>query len=210
LIRIEGAAMITIRKEMPAPQLDKDEFKRRYRERFYDPAFDSMQIEIDRLAEIAWNGYENSRKSPRTERAGEGFADPDYQLAIEWRETSRRVADAQRRQHDPSSPPCILLINGATRSEHTCPGESSKTWRLVAIAREIFAREGDIEIQLLDLSRLASEYGRVIYPCKTCVSTAMHPTSAAVPARYPISWGEGGSPEIRGSTPCKGSCVNTT
>jgi multimeric flavodoxin WrbA len=165
--------MTTIRKEMPAPQLDKDEFKRRYRERFYDPAFDSMQIEIDRLAEIAWDGYENSRKSPHTERAGEGFADPDYQLAIEWRETSRRVADAQRRQHDPSSPPCILLINGATRSEHTCPGESSKTWRLVAIAREIFAREGDIEIQLLDLSRLASEYGRVIYPCKTCVSTAM-------------------------------------
>src|SRR5262249_32895564 len=90
---VEGAAMRTIRKEMPAPQLDKDEFKRRYRERFYDPAFDSMQIEIDRLAEIAWDGYENSRKSPRTERAGEGFADPDYQLAIEWRETSRRVAD---------------------------------------------------------------------------------------------------------------------
>src|SRR5262249_61530488 len=117
-----------------APQLDKEEFKRRYRERFYDPAFDSMQIEIDRLAEIAWDGYTNSRKSPRTERAGDGFADPDYQIAIEWRETSRRVADAQRRQCDPNSPPCILLINGATRSEHTCPGETSKTWRLVAIA----------------------------------------------------------------------------
>ena len=26
---------------------------------------------------------------------------------------------------------------------------------------------------MLDLSRLASEYGRVIYPCKACVSTAM-------------------------------------
>jgi hypothetical protein len=98
LIRIEGAAMTTIRKEMPAPELDKDEFKRRYRERFYDPAFDSMQIEIDRLAEIAWGGYENSRKSPRTERAGEGFADPDYQLAIEWRETSRRAAATTRSQ----------------------------------------------------------------------------------------------------------------
>src|SRR5262245_640688 len=161
--------MITIRKEMPAPQLDKDEFKRRYRERFYDPAFDSMQIEIDRLAEIAWDGYENSRKSPRTERAGEGFADPDYQLAIEWRETSRRVADAQRRQHDPSSPPCIRLITAAPGSGNPGPGESSKTGGLGAIAREIFARGADIEIRLLDLSQLASEYGRVIYPCKTCV-----------------------------------------
>ena len=26
---------------------------------------------------------------------------------------------------------------------------------------------------MLDLSRLTSEYGRIIYPCKTCVSTAM-------------------------------------
>src|SRR5215472_8065645 len=155
------------------PQLDKAEFKRRYRARFYDPAFESMQVEIDRLADIAWGAYEDGRKSPRTQPAGEGFADPDYQLSIEWRETSQRVADAQRRQSDPSVAPNILLINGATRSEHTCPGESSKTWRLVSLAREVFARERDIEIQLLDLSRLASEYGRVIYPCKTCVSTAM-------------------------------------
>jgi multimeric flavodoxin WrbA len=165
--------MTTIRREMPAPQLDKAEFKRRYRARFYDPAFESMQVEIDRLADIAWGAYEDGRKSPRTQPAGTGFADPDYQLSIEWRETSQRVADAQRRQSDASAAPNILLINGATRSEHTCPGESSKTWRLVSIAREIFARERDIEIQLLDLSRLASEYGRVIYPCKTCVSTAM-------------------------------------
>jgi multimeric flavodoxin WrbA len=28
-------------------------------------------------------------------------------------------------------------------------------------------------VDLLDLSRLTSEYGRVIYPCKACVSTAM-------------------------------------
>jgi multimeric flavodoxin WrbA len=28
-------------------------------------------------------------------------------------------------------------------------------------------------VDLLDLSRLASEYGRIIYPCKACVSTAM-------------------------------------
>ena len=165
--------MTTVRREMPAPQLDKAEFKRRYRARFYDPAFESMQVEIDRLADIAWGAYEDGRKSPRTQPAGAGFADPGYQLSIEWRETSQRVADAQRRQSDPSAAPNILLINGATRSEHTCPGESSKTWRLVSIARQIFARERDIEIQLLDLSRLASEYGRMIYPCKTCVSTAM-------------------------------------
>ena len=62
--------MTTIRREMPAPQLDKAEFKRRYRARFYDPAFESMQVEIDRLADIAWGAYEDGRKSPRTQPAG--------------------------------------------------------------------------------------------------------------------------------------------
>ena len=32
---------------------------------------------------------------------------------------------------------------------------------------------GNFEVDLLDLSTLASEYGRVIFPCKACVSTAM-------------------------------------
>jgi hypothetical protein len=50
--------MTTIRREMPDPQLDKTEFKRRYRARFYDPAFAPMQAEIERLAEIAWDAYE--------------------------------------------------------------------------------------------------------------------------------------------------------
>ncbi len=165
--------MVNIRKEMPDVQLTKEQFKQRFRQRFADPAFAPMQAEIDRLADIAWGGYDDYRKAPRTRRAGPGFADPDYQLSVDWIEASRRVQDADRRQKDPSAPPRILLINGATRSEHTCPGESSKTWRLAMIACEVFARERDFEIEVLDLSRLASEYGRMIYPCKTCVSTAM-------------------------------------
>ena len=165
--------MPDIRREMPDVSLTKDEFKRRFRQRFYDPAFVPLQDEIERLADVAWSAYDSYRKAPRTERAGPGFADPDYELSIEWRAASQSVLDAEQRQKDPSSPPRILLINGATRSEHTCPGETSKTWRLVMIAHEMFAHEGDFEIEVLDLSRLASEYGRTIHPCKTCVSTAM-------------------------------------
>jgi multimeric flavodoxin WrbA len=165
--------MSDIRKEMPDVSLTEDEFKRRFRQRFYDPAFAPLQTEIEHLAKVAWDAYEDSRKAPRTEKAGPGFADPDYDLSIEWRAASERIKDAERRQKDPSSPPRILLINGSTRSEHTCPGESSKTWRLAMIAREVFAREKDFEVEILDLSRVASEYGRTIFPCKTCVSTAM-------------------------------------
>src|SRR5262249_23189567 len=62
-------------------------------------------------------------------------------------------------------------------SEHTCPGEMSKSWRLVEIARDaLMERAGEGEqgaaVEILDLSRLASEYGRTIHPCKACFSTA--------------------------------------
>jgi len=162
-----------VRKGMPSPQLDRDEFKQRFLQRFFDPAFETVKDELDRIAEIAWDGYHNGRKAPRTVKAGPAFADPSYDLSIEWLEAHRAIQAAQRRHDDPSALPRILIINGATRSEHTCPGEMSKTWRIVTLARDIIETSGGTECEVLDLSRLASEYGRKIYPCKTCVSTAM-------------------------------------
>jgi multimeric flavodoxin WrbA len=49
----------------------------------------------------------------------------------------------------------------------------SKTFRLATAARETFAAIGGCDIDFLDLSVLTSEYGRTIFPCKACVSTAM-------------------------------------
>ena len=49
----------------------------------------------------------------------------------------------------------------------------SKTFRLVSIAKQVISAAKGFDVDLLDLSRLASEYGRLIYPCKSCVSTAM-------------------------------------
>ena len=40
-------------------------------------------------------------------------------------------------------------------------------------AEKIFAETEGFKVDLLDLSVLTAEYGRVIYPCKACVSTAM-------------------------------------
>ncbi len=166
-------ADIEIRKGMPSARLGKDEFARRFRARFYDPAFEAHAAEIDRLLAVAWDAYSNSRKSPRTHPAGPGFADPSYALSDEWRAASIAIQAAERQQKDSASAPSVLLINGAARNEHTCPGEMSKSYRLAMLAREVFEREGDIDIEFLDLSRTTSEYDRVIYPCKTCVSTAM-------------------------------------
>jgi multimeric flavodoxin WrbA len=165
--------MPEIRKGMPDVQLTREEFSHRFRQRFVDPAFESLKDALDRVTDAAWNAYDGYRKAPHTRKAGHGYADPDYDLSVDWIEASQRIQEAERRQQDPSSPPRILLINGAARSDHTCPGEISKTFRLATIAREIFDGEQNLDVEFLDLSRLTSEYGRMIYPCKTCVSTAM-------------------------------------
>src|SRR5688500_18590878 len=154
----------TVRKEMPEVALTRDEFAHRMRERFRDPGFEPVSGEVNRIIEAAWRAYHEYRKAPHTRPAGEGYADPSYELSLDWIEASRRIKEAERRQKDPASTPRILLINAAARSEHTCPGETSKTWRLAMTAREIFVQEAQFEIETLDLSRLTSEYGRNIYP----------------------------------------------
>lgn len=163
----------TIRKGMPSPKLGEAEFKHRYLERFVDSTFDPVRGEIDRIAGIAFSNYEEGRKAPHTVKAGPGFADPDYDLSVEWLAARREIEAAQRRFEDENAAPRILIVNGAARSEHTCPGEMSKSWRMTMLARDIIAAEPGFEIDVLDLSRLVSEFGRAIHPCKTCVSTAM-------------------------------------
>jgi multimeric flavodoxin WrbA len=159
------------RKGMPDPKLGRDAFTRRFLAQFRDPAFRRLDGALDEIAAIAWEAYQEGRKAPITRKAGPDFADPDYDLAQDWLDARDAIAKAQARHDDRAAETRLLLINGAARSEHTCPGEMSKTWRLVEIAAAAAVAEG-AEVEILDLSRLASEYGRKIHPCKTCFSTA--------------------------------------
>jgi multimeric flavodoxin WrbA len=47
----------------------------------------------------------------------------------------------------------------------------SESYRLADLSRAEMEGEG-VSVRLLDLSRLASEFGREIHPCKACFSTA--------------------------------------
>jgi multimeric flavodoxin WrbA len=153
--------------------LSHTEFRDRFMQRFYDPMFDDVRDELERVCEKAWDGYRGYRKSPRTRPAGEGFADPTQPLPIEWLATRDRIREAEARYRDSASPSRILLVNGSTRSEHSCPGEISKTRRLVYAARDAIQAIEGFEVDFLDVSTLADEPHKVIYPCKACVSTSM-------------------------------------
>lgn len=168
-----------IRKGMPPVKLSREAFESRYRSRFVDPAFARLGPELDAIIGAAWDAYSHSRKAPLTRKAGPGFADPDYDLAADWLAARAAVLEAQRRHDDAGAIPRILIINGSARSEHTCPGEMSKTWRMVKLAEPILVEMG-FAVDILDLSRLTSEFGKNIHPCKSCVSTAMPALPLAV------------------------------
>jgi multimeric flavodoxin WrbA len=161
-----------VRKGQGDVKLTREEFARRLRRRFDDPAFEAVESQIAEIVDVAWSAYDDYRKSPRTRKAGAGFADPEFEVPVEWLETRERIQQAEREQRDRERPGRVLIVCGAARHDQTCPGEMSKTFRLAALAREEIEGAG-LTCDFLDLSLLTAEYGRQILPCKACVSTAM-------------------------------------
>ncbi len=164
--------MTIVRKGQWPGNLSREQFASRFRANFYDPAFDKAADAVAQLEEIAWCAYHEGRKSPVTQKAGPGFADPEQELSVEWSETRRRLAQAAAEQKSPMTRSRVLVICSAARNDGTCPGEMSKTYRLARTVQETLSGNAN-DVDLLDLSMLASEYGRKIHPCKGCVSTSM-------------------------------------
>ena len=158
------------RKGMPDPSLDESEFKSRFHSQFKDPAFDALTDELERVAGAAWDAYSNHRKSPRTQRAGQGYADPDYDLAVDWIAARQAILAAERRfRTKPARRPSFSSTpprEASTPAPARCRRASG-----CEIAQEVL-EAGGVEVNLLDLSRTVSEYGRHIHPCKTCFSTS--------------------------------------
>src|SRR5689334_1007433 len=105
-----------VRKGMPAVKLERAEFERRYCSRFIDPVFKPLEREIDSIIAAAWDAYSHSPKAPLTRKAGAGFADPDYDIAVDWLRARDAIEQAQRRHDDRKQEPRILIINGSSRS----------------------------------------------------------------------------------------------
>jgi len=164
--------MIDIRKGQAPATLGRDEFHLVFSRSYMDPKFEEIAVALAEVEQTAWENYRDAHKAPITAPAGPGFKDPDYPLSIEWSRTRERLLTAQQVQQQANTPSRVLLINGSARNDGTCPGEMSKTFRLTLWAKEVLQKDG-IEVDVLDLSLLTSDYDRHIHPCKACVSTAM-------------------------------------
>ena len=67
--------------------MTREQFRERFNNRFYDPAFDAERGAIARLEVIAWDALQQGRKAPLTQPAGAGFADPAYETSVQWLDT---------------------------------------------------------------------------------------------------------------------------
>ena len=164
--------MSDVRKGQAPAKLNRDEFRLVFSRNFFNPSFEKVGKELAAVEEVAWENYVNSEKSPITVKAGPGAADPDYDLSIEWKQASDRLKAAAARQMDRDTQSRVLIINASARNDGSCPSEISKSWRLSKMCEELLLAEG-FDTDLLDLSRLTSDYDRHIHPCKACASTAM-------------------------------------
>ena len=157
--------MTKIRKGQAPAALTRAEFHERFVVRFYDPAYAPERDAIDRLEEIAWGAVQEGRKAPITRPAGRGFADPSYEVSVQWLDTRKRLKAAQKRWQAPATKSRVLIICGSARNDGTCPGEISKTWRFTESAQHVVQGLG-MDADVLDLSLVTSEYGRAIHRAK--------------------------------------------
>ena len=135
--------------------LTREQFRERFFARFYDPAFDEVQPELEKIFERAWDGYIQYRKSPRTQPAGRGVRGSRLRAARSNGLPTRiaRSSEAEKRHRDPASPSRILIVSGATRSEHTCPGEVSKTLAPRRPRAQTIEAQAGFEVDLLEMSQ---------------------------------------------------------
>ncbi len=82
--------------QAPAP-LARVEFHLQFIRSFADPTFDAVRGALVQVEEVAWKNYQDGRKAPVTQKAGPGFADPDYELSVEWMSSSSRPCTGIRR-----------------------------------------------------------------------------------------------------------------
>src|SRR5689334_21975125 len=122
--------MVDVRKGQAPGTMSREDFGARYRMSFVDPAFDGEREAIARLEEIAWKAYREERKAPVTRAAGPGYADPTYELAVDWLRARAAVDEAAARWKSATTPSRVLVVCSSPRNDGTCPGEMSKTFRM--------------------------------------------------------------------------------
>jgi hypothetical protein len=78
-----------------APPSGARGFRATFQVRLRGSGLAPLQRELQAITDAAWAAYDDSRKAPITRKAGTGFADPDYEIAIDWLTARAAIDDAR-------------------------------------------------------------------------------------------------------------------
>ena len=87
-------AKIKVRTGQAPQPLARQEFHLQFMRSFKDPTFEVASEALAQVEQVAWQNYDAGRKAPVTQKAGSGFADPGYDLSVEWKATRDRLLAA--------------------------------------------------------------------------------------------------------------------
>ena len=81
---------VDVRKGQGDVKLTREEFARRLRERFYDPEFEQCRATDRGDHRRRVDGLRRISQEPAQAQSRPGFADPEFELPVEWLETRER------------------------------------------------------------------------------------------------------------------------
>ena len=127
-----------VRKGQGSTQLTREEFERRWRERFYDPAFDAVAGRARSRSSTSRGAHTTSiGRTLARARPVPSSPIPTSICRSNGSRPGERIREAERGSDGADSPSRVLLVCGVAAHDETCPGEMSKTFRLTA-SRETF------------------------------------------------------------------------
>jgi len=166
------ASRTRVRTGQGSVALTKEEFRERWLARF------ATRRSRRRRTRSSVFSPSRGTATSTTARAAEAARGPGIRGArpgapAEWLDTRAAIRRAQRQQSKKTGRSRVLLICRRVAQRPDVSRRDVEDVPHGEVARAAIEAARGFEVDLLDLSRLASEYGRVIYPCKACVSTAM-------------------------------------
>jgi hypothetical protein len=81
---------------------------------------------------------------------------PELGGVLDWINTRDAIQRAQTQHDDAAGPARFFLINASSRSEHTCPGEMSKSFRFMQMAAQVISSESGDWLTSMELTAAAA------------------------------------------------------
>ena len=97
--------------------LARNESPLEFRKSLLAPACDSVAQQFAAVEGFAWFNYKEGHKVALTEKAGAGFADPGYDLSVQWKAPRDHLIAAEVQQKATATGSRVLLTCGSARND---------------------------------------------------------------------------------------------